>query len=147
VQSACTRLRAFFEANQRALIDRAVIEKGDGQPVNWTVDSDSGNPGALTPGYVRFNIVSTPTGYEVFGDMLRITRLDANNRTGVALVPMLKPTGLDKRIMDGDTCCPNGSRVKDQRSTQWSDDWLWAKTPPQPPKCVPSMHGYCPPEE
>jgi hypothetical protein len=142
VQTAGTLVRAAFTRNRRILARKAFIEKRDSE---WTVDNDLGNPASLAQEYVAHRIVPEGAGCAVFGSSFRINRLAGNNRTEAALITLLPPTGLSKLIMDSETYFPNGQRVR-ELPTVWDDAWLRSRQPPQPPKCVPSMHGYCPPE-
>jgi uncharacterized protein YjbI with pentapeptide repeats len=135
VQSPHTALRAFFAANQQPLIERAEISSS-------AVDNDWGNTAALTPGYVYFNVIEG----EVFGAQLRIRRLGANDRLEAAVIPMNDPTILPSSSMDANTRWPNGRTTSKQDPDSPRDTWLWGSKLPTPPRCVPSMHGYCPPE-
>jgi Pentapeptide repeats (8 copies) len=135
VQSPFTALRGLFTRNQQALIERAEISA-------TAVDNDWGNTAALTPGYVQFNLLEG----EVYGTQLRITRLGANDRLEAAVIPMNQPTVLPSSAMDSNTRWPNGKTTTKQDPKEPAETWLWSSTLPTPPHCVPSMHGYCPPE-
>lgn len=136
VQSPYTALRSLFAKNQQTLIERAEISTS-------AVDNDWGNTAALSEGYVHFNLLDG----EVYGTQLRITRLGENDRLEAAVVPMNEATKLPATAMDGNTRWPNGKTTSEQKTKEQAEAWLWSSELPSPPHCVPSMHGYCPPEK
>ena len=81
---------------------------------------------------MSYDIVPEGAGCAVFGSSFRINRLAGNNRTEASLITLLPPTGLNQRIMDGETYFPNGQRLRELPVT-WDDAWLRSRQPPQPP--------------
>lgn len=136
VQSPYTALRSLFAKNHQILIERAEISTS-------AVDNDWGNTAALSEGYVHFNLLEG----EIYGTQLRITRLGENDHLEAAVVPMNEATKLPATAMDGNTRWPNGKTTAEQKTKDQAEAWLWSSELPSPPHCVPSMHGYCPPEK
>ncbi len=143
-ETAWEQIRSAFNTKSRPLELKATLKKLSGTEA-WLVDNDSDNPGAFTQGYVKFKILAAGD-ITVYGTDFRVSRLAQDDRLEVVTQKLSPPGYFDRLIMDGETTLPNGSKLKDLGTATWKDEWLHAADSPQPPKCVPSRDGYCPPD-
>ncbi len=143
-ETSWEQIRSAFSTKSRPLELKATLKKLSGTEA-WLVDNDSDNPGAFTQGYVKFKIMASAE-VAVYGTDFRVSRLAQDDRLEIVTEKLCPPGDFDRLIMDGETTLPNGIKLKDLGTETWNDKWLYAADSPQPPKCVPSRDGYCPPD-
>ena len=92
---------------------------------------------------MKFVVLKNGTNLDVYGTALHVQQLGANDQLVITNVAC-KQTVLDQSNFSGDTKCPNGEAVSQQKSGTSFSTWMRAMTPPKPPSCVPNPNTYCP---
>jgi len=139
-----TKTQAAFQQNNVDLRWQAsaAVDKPARQ---WLLDNDSENPQNLSLGYVRFILVLDGV-LDVYGAAVRVERLGDKNQLQIE-TETCNVTALTAANMDGNTVCPNGTKLSTNQNTggvQWDTKWLRAGPPPSPPTCVPTDYSWCP---
>ncbi|MFZ6743042.1 pentapeptide repeat-containing protein [Undibacterium sp. JH2W] len=111
----------------------------------WLLSNEIADLDGIHTGYVEFRLVAEEIdSVAVFGTKLQVVRLGEQDRQQVFPTVLKKPDGFDNKIMDGETYCPNGERLKDLGVDNWNEKWLRTNAAPKPPKCIPTKNGWCP---
>ena len=132
-----------FQQHQTPLRSQAtvtVFTQGSG---GWQIDNDSADPQNFDIGYMKFVVLKNGTNLDVYGTALHVQQLGANDQLVITNVAC-KQTVFDQSNFSGDTKCPNGEAVSQQKSGTSFSTWMRAMTPPKPPSCVPNPNTYCP---
>ena len=143
VFTSLTNTRAGFKTANISL-DRRATASIDNAGQQWLVDNDSQNPKNLSTGYVTFVVKLNGNVLDVFGSAVHIERLGDKQKLEIETVSC-NVTTIGVTNMDGQTICPNGTRLAEnqQSGKNWDELWLRALTPPRPPDCVPSDQFWC----
>jgi len=147
VAPSLTNTQAGFQQRDTTLRwQTSAIADTPGQ--QWLLDNDSENPQNLSTGYVRFIVTLNGNLLDVYGTAVRIMRL-GDKQQQVMDTETCNQTVLDVSNMSSQTTCPNGSTlgVNQQSGKTWDPLWLRARTPPEPPTCVPTDYQWCPPKQ
>ena len=140
-----TKTREAFHQNDLTLRWQASTAI-DTEGQQWLLDNDSENPQNFSTGYVKFLLKLDGSVLDVYGAALRIMRLGKDNQLEYD-TETCNVTKLTLANMNGDTVCPNGSKLSTNQKpggSQWDTKWLRAITPPRPPTCVPTNNSWCP---
>ncbi|SDR44401.1 Uncharacterized protein YjbI, contains pentapeptide repeats [Rhizobiales bacterium GAS113] len=135
----------FANEFQITLSPQATVshEADDQDPPNWILDNGSGNPDDVATGYVQFLVKQdADSGLSVYG--IEMHAAQGLNQQAMVVIEV-KATTLrgDAPYLAPDTRCPNGAAYSDNKDHVPWDDALRARTPPQPPPCVPSRVASC----
>jgi hypothetical protein len=140
-----TNTQAAFHQNNITLRWQATASI-DTAGQQWLIDNDSENPQNFSTGYVRFILKLDDGVLDVYGAAVRIERLGDNNQLQID-TETCNVTKLTVTNMNGETICPNGTRLSTNQSrggVTWDERWLRASAPPAPPTCVPTDYSWCP---
>ena len=143
VRPSMDHISKQFQQHQTPLRSQATVSAFTQASGSWQIDNDSANPQNFDIGYMKFVVLNNGTNLDVYGTAIHIQQLGANDQLVITNVPC-KQSFLDPSNFNGDTKCPNGEAVSQQKSGTDFSTWMRAMTPPKPPSCVPNPNTYCP---
>ena len=147
VAPSLTNTQAGFQKRNTTLRWQASAT-ADTPGQQWLLDNDSENPNNFSTGYVRFIVKLNGNVLDVYGTAVHIERLGDKQQLQMD-TETCNETVLSVSNLSSQTICPNQSTlgVNQQGGKTWDPLWLRARTPPEPPTCVPTDYQWCPPQK